>query len=274
MDVAQISLFLNTLSNRNYSKSTINSYKNVLLQFKKWNSQNQTLDEELIFNYIKNLIELNKSYSMIKNSLIALNHFSEIILSNRIKFSFPSRMKHKTKVPDILSIDEMKRVIDAITNLKHKTIISLIYSCGLRISECIKIKLSDFDTSLKQLRVEKDKEGKIRVVQICPKLFTMLNDYTKSYKPHEHLFQGQNKDVYSARSIEIVLKNALQKCGINKKITVHSLRHSFASHLVEQGTDIRIIQEILGNKDIRSTQIYTHISTVNKSKINNPMDSF
>ena len=115
---------------------------------------------------------------------------------------------------------------------------------------------------------------KDRYVQLSPKLLELLREYYKEYKPSNHLFQGQFKDEYSPKSIQNILRSALIKCKINKRITVHSLRHSFATHLIEQGTDIRIVQEILGHKDIRTTQIYTHISSVKISKIKNPFDSF
>jgi len=123
------------------------------------------------------------------------------------------------------------------------------------------------------IKVVQSKGKKDRYVQLSPKLLELLRIYYKSYKRKENLFQCQFNHKYSARSIQTILKRALNKCKIKKRITVHSLRHSFATHLVEQGTDIRIIQEILGHKDIRTTQIYTHISSANISKVKNPFDS-
>jgi len=204
---------------------------------------------------------------------MSLMLFSELVLGKNLKNDYLRKVKRSSKLPDVLSVEEVKKVIGVVDNIKHKTILSLIYSCGLRISECINLKISDIDSSRMLIKVVQSKGKKDRYVQLSPKLLELLRIYYKSYKPKEHLFQGQFNHKYSARSIQTILKRALNKCKIKKRITVHSLRHSFATHLVEQGTDIRIIQEILGHKDIRTTQIYTHISSANISKVKNPFDS-
>jgi len=274
MNDEQLMLFRKILYIRNYSNNTIKNYYNALLQFSKWNNQNEIINDDILFRYVDHLTSLNKSYSYIKNSIMSLILFSELVLGKKLKNDYLRKIKRSSKLPDVLSIEEVKKVIGAVENIKHKAILSLIYSCGLRINECINIKLSDIDSSRMLIKIVQSKGKKDRYVQLSPKLLELLRIYYKSYKPKEYLFQGQFKDEYSARSIQNILKRALNKCNIKKRITVHSLRHSFATHLVEQGTDIRIIQEILGHKDIRTTQIYTHISSANISKVNNPFDSF
>lgn len=274
MNDEQLLLFCKILNIRNYSESTILSYNNALIQFKKWNYNGGNLDKDLLFKYVEYLSAYDKSYSYIKNSIMALKLYSELVLGRILKNDYLKRIKRKSTLPDVLSIEEIKQVLDSIDNLKHKAIISLIYSCGLRISECINLKNIDIDSKRMLIKIVQGKGKKDRLVQLSPKLLDLLRDYYKEYKPKVHLFQGQSKDEYSARSIQKILKKALEKCKIKKRITVHSLRHSFATHLVEQGTDIRIIQEILGHKDIRTTQIYTHISSASISKVNNPFDSF
>lgn len=274
MNDEQLLLFRKILNIRNYSESTILSYNNALIQFKKWNYSGVHLDKDLLFKYVEYLSAYDKSYSYIKNSIMALKLYSELVLGRILKNDYLKRIKRKSTLPDVLSIEEIKQVLDSIDNLKHKAIISLIYSCGLRISECINLKNIDIDSKRMLIKIVQGKGKKDRLVQLSPKLLNLLRDYYKEYKPKVHLFQGQSKDEYSARSIQKILKKALEKCKIKKRITVHSLRHSFATHLVEQGTDIRIIQEILGHKDIRTTQIYTHISSASISKVNNPFDSF
>lgn len=270
----QILLFRKILSIRNYSESTIKNYSNSLIQFNKWNKSGVVLNKEILFKYTEYLKTFDKSYSFIKNSIMALMLFSELILGKRIENDYLKGIKRQAKLPDVLSVDEVKKIIDSIDNIKHKAIISLIYSCGLRISECINLQVSNIDSKRMLIKIVQSKGKKDRYVQLSPKLLDLLRCYYKEYKPKDHLFQGQFKDEYSAKSIQVVLKRALQKCQITKKITVHSLRHSFATHLIEQGTDIRIVQEILGHKDIRTTQIYTHISSANISKIINPFDTF
>lgn len=274
MNDEQLMLFRKILYIRNYSNNTIKNYYNALLQFSKWNNQNEIINDDILFRYVDHLTSLNKSYSYIKNSIMSLMLFSELVLGKKLKNDYLRKIKRSSKLPDVLSIEEVKKVIGAVENIKHKAILSLIYSCGLRINECINIKLSDIDSSRMLIKIVQSKGKKDRYVQLSPKLLELLRIYYKSHKPKEYLFQGQFKDEYSARSIQNILKRALNKCNIKKRITAHSLRHSFATHLVEQGTDIRIIQEILGHKDIRTTQIYTHISSANISKVNNPFDSF
>lgn len=274
MNDDQLLLFRKILNIRNYSESTISNYNNALIQFNKWNHLGLHIDKGLLYKYVEHLRAYDRSYSYIKNSTMALKLFSELVLGKKLNNDYLKGIKRKSTLPDVLSIEELKQVLETINNVKHKAIISLIYSCGLRISECINLKISDIDSKRMLIKIVQGKGKRDRLVQLSPKLLGLLRDYYKLYHPKVHLFQGQFKDEYSAKSIQNVLKKALQKCGNTKKITVHSLRHSFATHLIEQGTDIRIVQEILGHKDIRTTQIYTHISSASISKVNNPFDSF
>jgi len=274
MNDDQLLMFRKILSIRNYSESTIKNYNNALIQFNKWNLQGLCIEKNLLFNYVEYLKSLDKSYSYVKNSIMALTLYSDLLLGKKINNKYLKGIKRQSRLPDVLSVDEVKQVIESIDNIKHKAIISLIYSCGLRISECINLRIRDIDSKRMMIKILQGKGQKDRYVQLSAKLLGLLRSYYKEYKPTDHLFQGQSKDEYSAKSIQVVLKKSLQKCHITKKITVHSLRHSFATHLIEQGTDIRIVQEILGHKDIRTTQIYTHISSANISKIINPFDTF
>jgi len=266
-------LFRKILKIRNYSESTLDSYTNSLIQFSKWNIQNRVISKDLLFEYVEFLRDRNRSYSYIKNGIMALRLFSELITGKTLNNNFLRNMKRSSKLPDVLSESEVKSVIDSIINLKHKAIISMIYSCGLRISECIKLRVTDIDSERMMVKIRESKGKKDRYVPLSMKMLDLLRQYYKKFKPGLYLFAGQKKPQYSPKSIQNILKKALSVCGITKQITVHSLRHSFATHLVEQGTDIRIIMEILGHKDIRTTQIYTHISSSNISKIRNPFDS-
>jgi site-specific recombinase XerD len=269
-----LDLLRNILFIRRYSESTIKNYLNSLTKFDEWNKQGKELNKDLLFDFVRFLTLKDFSYSHIRNSIMSLKLYSELILGKQLKNDFLRGIKRPHYVPDILSLAEVKKIIDSINNLKHKSIISLIYSCGLRISECINLKIKDIDSSRMLIKIVQSKGAKDRYVQLSPKMLELLRNYYKEYKPQNYLFQGQIKEEYSARSIQAVLRKALKECNITKRITVHSLRHSFATHLLEQGTDIRIIQEILGHKDIRTTQIYTHISSANKLLIKNPFDSF
>lgn len=183
-------------------------------------------------------------------------------------------MKRPNSLPNILTVDEIRKIINSITNLKHRAIISTIYSCGLRISEAVNLKINDIDSSAMTVKIVNAKGRNDRIVMLSEKLLSLLREYFKEYKPKIYLFEGQKGEQYSTRSIQQLFNNAVKKVGIKKKVTVHSLRHSFASHLLDNGTDIRFIQELLGHKHLSTTQIYIHINPASVKKIKSPFDNF
>ena len=183
-------------------------------------------------------------------------------------------MKKPNSLPNILTTEEVKNILDKIVNVKHKTIISTIYSCGLRISEAISLKIIDIDSSAMTVKVVNAKGNNDRYVMLSEKLLNLLREYFKECKPGKYLFEGQNGGSYSARSIQEIFNKAVKIADVRKKVTVHTLRHSFASHLLDSGTDIRFIQELLGHKHLSTTQIYTHINPLSVKKIKSPFDSF
>ena len=164
------------------------------------------------------------------------------------------------------------RLINNPTNLKHKTILTGIYSAGLRISEIIKLNVNDIDSNRMIIKIKGAKGYKDREVMLSETFLTLLRQYYKVYRPKEWLFEGQRGGQYSTTSIQKIFKKALKNTNIKQRATVHTLRHSFATHLLENGTDIRFIQEFLGHNSIKTTQIYTHITKNNKSKIKSPLD--
>jgi integrase/recombinase XerD len=273
MNDEQLSQYCQLLNKQKYSESTIKNYYSTIIQFKKWNSLGNDLSQELLLDYVEELNNNQKSFSYIKNSVSALMLFSEWILGIQMKNDFLKKIKRRQKLPNILSMDEIRKLIESIDNLKHKAIISTIYACGLRISECINLKVDDIDTSRMLIKIAQANEKKDRYIQLSKKLLPILREYYKYYKPNLYLFGGQVNEKYSPKSIQAILKYALHKSNIKKDITVYSLRHSFATHLVEQGVDIHFISELLGLKDIRTTQIYLQLSSVNISNIKNPFDS-
>ncbi len=266
-------LFREVLSLRNYANQTINTYlKGVSNFFSFSNSKNLSQDE--LYNYAVYLSNKKLSYSHIKNSVMAVKLFSELILGKKLHSNFLSKYRRERKLPDVLSIDEVKQILNKIENLKHRTIISLIYSCGLRISEAINLKVGDIDSKRMVVKIVQSKGNKDRYIPLSEKMLLLLREYYKEFKPNNFLFRGQVKEIYSARSIQAILKTTLAKTNIKKKITVHSLRHSYATHLLEQGTDISLIQKILGHKNINTTLLYTQISKSQLANIANPFDKF
>lgn len=269
----EINLFREVLFLRNYSSQTINIYMKAVNKFLQFTNQTKP-SQDALYKFALSIKEKNLSFSHIKNSVMAVRLFSELVYGVKLNSIFLSNYRKERKLPDVLSVDEVCKIIAGIENIKHRTIISLIYSCGLRISECVKLKIKDIDSERMLIKVEQSKGSKDRFVPLSGKMLSLLREYYKTYKPKLFLFEGQIKESYSTRSIQAILKAAVLKNNIKKKISVHSLRHSYATHLLEQGTDISLIQKILGHKDIKTTLLYTQISQSQLSKINNPFDSF
>ncbi len=203
----------------------------------------------------------------------SLDKFYKLVFSRSInvKHLYPSRKKKV--LPKDISPQQIKKMIDVTKNIKHKCIIELLYSCGLRLNELINMKINHIDSDRMRVLVENAKGGKDRYVMLSEKLLTDLRTYWERYKPTNFLFNGQNNIQYSSKSVQNIVKNAAIKVKIKQKVTPHTLRHSFATHLLESGTDIRHIQELLGHNSIKTTEIYTHISDVSKSNIKSPLDS-
>ncbi|MCY7352215.1 MAG: tyrosine-type recombinase/integrase [Cytophagaceae bacterium] len=177
------------------------------------------------------------------------------------------------QLPVVLNSDEITRIFAQLKNLKHRTVLMLIYSAGLRISEAINLKIKDIDSKRMQIRIEQSKGKKDRYTLLSQKALLLLREYYQEYKPVNYLFEGQDSPTYSAKSIQLILKRACEQAGIKKHVTVHTLRHSFATHLLENGTDLRYIQLLLGHESSKTTEIYTHLTTKGFDQIKSPLDS-
>ncbi|HAX94062.1 MAG TPA: integrase [Bacteroidales bacterium] len=184
-----------------------------------------------------------------------------------------SRPRPEHRLPNVLSKDEVKKLLNASLNEKHRVMLSLIYACGLRRSELIDLHVSDVDVSRRLLIIRQAKGFKDRVVPISERTIEMVKSYEERFKPLSYLFEGQFPGrKYSTSSLESVFRAASKKAGIKKDVTLHGLRHSYATHLLEAGTDLRYIQELLGHKSSRTTEIYTHVTVQGIQKIRSPFD--
>jgi len=199
--------------------------------------------------------------------------YYEKVLERPVEKYFVPRPRKEKKLPEVLSEEEVTRILKQINNLKHKCIIYLIYSAGLRISEAINLKINELDYSRSTITIKQAKGKKDRIVPLSKKIKLVINEYLNSYKPKIYLFEGQTGGTYSAKSIQNIFHSACEKAEIKKKATVHTLRHSFATHLLEKGTDLRIIQEILGHSSSKTTEIYTHVSTKTIGLVRSPLDA-
>jgi integrase/recombinase XerD len=180
--------------------------------------------------------------------------------------------KEKT-LPSVLSSEEVIEILKATENIKHRAILMTIYSAGLRISESINLKIRDIDSNRMQIRVEQGKGKVDRYTLLSEKTLLILRQYFKEYRPKVWLFEGLIKgEQYSTRSIQNIFQAAVKKAGITKDVSVHTLRHSFATHLLENGTDLRYIQNLLGHANSKTTEIYTHITTKGFDQIKSPLD--
>ena len=264
-----------TLIVRAYSPNTISTYLACLNYFKNYfkGSKIDDLSKEDIIDYLFHLIKNNYSKSTQNQHINAIKFYFEKCLGKKREFYHIDRPIKDKKLPIILSKNEIQLLFNSTYNLKHLAILAVIYSCGLRVSELINIKINDIDNNRMVINIRKSKGNKDRQVQLTNQILELLRKYYKKYLPVNYLIVGQNGGKYSTTSIQKIIKNSALKAKIYKKVTPHTLRHSFATHLLENGTDIRYIQTILGHSDIKTTQIYTHVSNAHLKNIQNPSDN-
>lgn len=258
-----------------YSYSTIQTYITCLKYFKNYfyKIEIDQLSKDDIIEYLFHLIKNNYSKSTQNQHINAIKFYFEKCLGKQREYYLIERPRKEKKLPNILSKKEIQLLFNSTYNLKHLTILAVIYSCGLRVSELINIKINDIDNNRMVIHIRKGKGNKDRQVQLTNQVLELLRKYYKKFLPVKYLITGQNGGKYSTTSVQKIIKNSASKAGIYKKVTPHTLRHSFATHLLENGTDIRFIQTILGHSDIKTTQIYTHVSNAHLKNIQNPSDN-
>jgi integrase/recombinase XerD len=271
-----LSQFKQYLNYRRYSPNTIKTYTDALEVFFRYHHeqlpQNLGVSDVIDFNH-GYILENNLSASYQNQVINALKLFYRNRFNRIMDLDNLERPRREKRLPNVLSKQEIKAILEAPTNLKHRAMLSLMYACGLRRSELLGLTLKDVLSDRNLLFIRQSKGKKDRVVPISDKIIDMLREYYKAYKPKTWLFEGQEQGTcYSERSIQLVLKHALVKAGNTKPVSLHWLRHSYATHLLESGTDLRYIQELLGHSSSKTTEIYTHVSTKNLQQIRSPFD--
>lgn len=267
--------FVSYMSRRRYSKRTIEAYTALVRNFISVlkGRDPSVLDDDQIGRYItKFYVQAGHSRSYQNQAVNALKLYYRSEFKKEIGLVLSLRPKKEYSLPNVLSQKEVRAILSSFRNTKHRTIFFLIYSGGLRISEVVSLKISDIDSGRGVIRIRNSKGAKDREVPLSQKALNQLRVYYKGYRPKDYLFEGQFGGPYSTRSIQALFRRAIRECGIKRKATVHTLRHSYATHLLENGTDLRIIQELLGHKSSKTTEIYTHVSHQTKQKIPNPLD--
>ena len=259
-----------------YSQSTIKTYMNEMGVFLR-TIQNHSADNfntKRIKDYLQYCAEkLRLTENTLHSRMNGLKFYYEQVLKREKIFWDISRPKKAIQLPKVLSKEEMIRLLRAIENLKHKTMIMLGYACGLRVSEITGLETSDIDEDRRLLLIRKAKGKKDRVVSLSPAMIVMMREYKTKYNPQKYFFEGQYKGTaYSTRSLESIIKAAKNKAGISKTGSMHMLRHSFATHLLDKGTDVVFIQKLLGHNDIRTTLRYLHVTNKDMLNILSPLE--
>ena len=264
------------LLSKRYSNSTIKTYCDALRVFftyhKNISIQHITMQHIIQFNN-EYIIGRGLSISYQNQFVNALKLFYLIIRNTNFIIENIARPRREYRLPNVLSKEEVKMLLNILINLKHRTMLCLLYSCGLRSGELLNLQPIHIDSKRNIILIKQSKGKKDRIVPLSSKILEMLREYYRLYKPQTYLFEGQNiGEKYDSRSLQLVLKQAVKKAGIQKPVTLHWLRHSYATHLLESGTDLRYIQELLGHNSSKTTEIYTHVSTKNIQHIKSPFD--
>ncbi|WP_418603504.1 site-specific tyrosine recombinase/integron integrase [Hwangdonia sp.] len=256
--------FLQKLELKKYSNSTVKNYVHSFEGFINYYKDRElfSLNENDIRHYLQKLIKEKKSNSYINMAINAIKFYYEMVLGMPNRFYAIERPRKEAKLPKVLSKEEIVSIINHTNNIKHKCIVSLLYSSGLRRNELLNLKLNDVDSKRMVIRVEQAKGNKDRYTVLNKSVLVDLRTYFKLYKPKTYLFENPiSKNRYSSSSVLQIVVKAAKNAGIKERVTPHMLRHSFATHLLENGTDIRYIQLLLGHNSTKTTEIYTHVAT-------------
>jgi integrase/recombinase XerD len=277
MACIQIQALREWMEHRRYSPRTIQVYIQALNTFLSFFPDKSVGDL-----HTKDLIEFNNRYIIQRGC--SVSYQNQVINALRLFFKMNGRTKfagidlqrprREHRLPSVLSKQEVKCLLESLKNLKHRAMLVLIYSCGLRRGELLALKPTDIDSNRGVVFIRQSKGKRDRMVPLSTRVLDLLRDYYRQYRPQHWLFEGQYPGhPYDERSLQLIMKSAVRKAGIQKPATLHWLRHSYATHLLESGTDIRYIQELLGHKSSKTTEIYTHVSTHKIQQIQSPFDS-
>ena len=266
---------INSLRLKTYSENTIKTYS---IEFAQWL---YVLNDYCVINTNPDQIKsyllycistLKLTENQIHSRLNALKFFYEKVLNKETFFFEIPRPKKKNSLPKVLSTQEIKRLFNATTNLKHLMILKLGYGLGLRVSEISSLKINNIDSQRMLVHIQNSKGKKDRYVPLPESILIELREYYLTFKPQVYLFEYKPNQALSVRSIQLIFKTAKEKANINKQVGVHSLRHSYATHLLEYGTDMSIIQKLLGHNSVKTTEVYAKVSNTFLSKIRSPLD--
>ncbi|MCF6213574.1 MAG: site-specific integrase [Flavobacteriaceae bacterium] len=257
------------------SDSTVHTYSSFVMDFVSYNTDKALSDltNRDVEKFVEDVVVVRSlSISTHRQIVSALKHFAAFVPDCKIEGLALKRPYKSTILPTVLSKEEVIDLLRYTRNLKHRAVLALIYSAGLRISELLSLKLEAIDIDRRQVIVRNSKHRKDRHVILAQSFLPLLNNYLQTYNPQVYFVEGKTGKPYAAESIRGFLRRSCKLAGITKRVTPHTLRHSYATHLLENGTDIRYIQELLGHARPETTMIYTHVSKMDLLRIESPLD--
>ena len=278
LPVAQVNKIVTALDKeltlRGYSASTRDNYRLQVQRFLRWLRRDPTTaTEEELRAYLLDIVDSGLSASYVRQARAVLVVIYESLLKQPEKVANLPSAKEDKKLPMVLSRKEVERLLKATPDLREEALLAVIYSAGLRVSEAIQLKVDDILSERRQIRVRGGKAKKDRYTILADKTLSLLRIYYRVYRPREWLFPGKDLSTHmSRRTARRIFERAREKAGVNSKATIHTLRHSFTTHLLEDGVDLRYIQELLGHTSIRTTQRYTHVRRPRLDQVKSPLD--
>jgi len=266
--------YLIKLELKRYANSTVRTYVFFFEMFINYHKDKElhTIDESDIRVFLQSLVQKKASNSYVNQAINAIKFYYEVVLGMPNRFYEIERPRKESKLPKVISKEEVLSIIENTNNLKHRCIVQLLYGSGLRRSELLNLKINDVDSKRMLVRVEGSKGNKDRLTLLSKTALNDLRRYYTKYEPQVYLFEGKNGMKYSGASVLKIVKTAAGRAGIRIRVAPHVLRHSFATHLLESGTDLRQIQVLLGHGSSKTTEIYTHVATNTFESIKNPLD--
>ncbi len=266
--------YITLLETKRYSLNTARMYTFLFSEFMNYFKEKPLteINEYDIKKYLHGIVKQGKSLSFQNQVINAIKFYYEQVLDMPQRFYEIERPRKEKKLPSVLSEEEIAKVISVTANLKHKAILVTIYSGGLRLSELLNLKIADIQSDRHLLLIRDAKGNKDRNTILSETTLALLRKYYLAFKPKEYLFEGQNGGPYSSKSVQNIMKHALRLANIRRPASTHTLRHSFATHLLENGTDLRYIQTLLGHTSPKTTEIYAHVSTKGIRDVVSPIE--
>ncbi len=266
--------FVGRLQLKGFSTRTISNYVAAVAALSAFHKRSPlALTQDDVRTFYLHEINVKKMAARTVNlHMAALKTFFNLMAPESTVMKGITRLKCPKEIPVVLDTQEVQRLIDSIHNLKHKAAVTLLYSGGLRLNECVNLKPHHIESGRMKIRVEQGKGNKDRYTILSNRALSLLREYFKAYRPKQWLFEGRNGHVHQ-RMLHIIIRTAARKANINKPVSPHTLRHCFATHLLEQGVSLQVIQQLLGHSSIKTTAIYTHVTSVMLDKVVSPFDA-